>query len=194
LTLASLLQRVISVLDEARVSYMLTGSLAAAYYAVPRATQDIDLVVEVSPEQLRHLTDLISSAGFYVSLAAAKEACAQEGQFNAIDPESGWKVDFIIRKSRAFSRSEFERRIWATALGLDLAMVTKEDLVVVKLEWATKRESELQIRDVRAILGSAGPEFDCDYVGRWVSELGLGELWEPLKSSVMDRPGTLNQD
>jgi hypothetical protein len=194
LTLAVFLQRIISVLEEAEVPYMLTGSLAAAYYAVPRATQDIDLVVEVSPEQLSHLTELISSTGIYVSLAAAKEAFAQEGQFNAIDPQSGWKVDFIIRKNRAFSRSEFERRVHTTALGLDLAMVTKEDLVVAKLEWAKKGESELQIRDVRAILGSAGPEFDWDYVDRWVSELGLGEQWEPLRSSMMDRRGTSDQD
>lgn len=181
MTLAAFLQRVISVLEEAEVPYMLTGSLAAAYYAVPRATQDIDLVVEVPPEKLAHLTDLISSAGYYVSLAAAKEAFAQEGQFNAIDTQSGWKVDFIIRKSRAFSRSEFERRVRTAALGLDLTMVTKEDLVVAKLEWAKKGESELQIRDVRAILGSAGPEFDWDYVGQWVSELGLEKQWETLR-------------
>ena len=160
---------------------MLTGSLAAAYYAVPRATQDIDLVVEVPPERLPRLTDLISSAGYYVSLAAAKEASAQEGQFNAIDPESGWKVDFIIRKSRPFSRSEFERRVRTTALGLELTMVTKEDLVVAKLEWAKKGESEVQVRDVRAILGAAGPEFDWDYVAHWVSELDLGDQWEPLR-------------
>jgi hypothetical protein len=194
LTLASFLRRVISILEEAEIPYMLTGSLAAAYYAVPRATQDIDLVVEVSPDQLPHLTDLVSSAGFYVSLAAAKEASAQEGQFNAIDPQSGWKADFIIRKSRTFSRSEFERRVSTTALGIDLVMVTKEDLVVAKLEWARKGESELQIRDVRAILGSAGPEFDWDYVGRWVRELGLEEQWKPLKSSAMDRRGTADQD
>jgi hypothetical protein len=173
---------------------MLTGSLAAAYYAVPRATQDIDPVVEVSSEKLPRLVDQISSAGYYVSIAAAKEASAQEGQSNAIDPDSGWKVDFILRKSRPFSRSEFERRTRATALGIDLVMVTEEDLVVAKLEWAKKRESELQIRDVRTILGTAGPEFDCDYVRRWVSELGLEEQWEPLKVSVMDRRGTPNQD
>ena len=173
---------------------MLTGSLAAAYYAVPRATQDIDLVVEVPPEKLAHLTDLISSAGYYVSLAAAKEAFAQEGQFNAIDTQSGWKVDFIIRKSRAFSRSEFERRVRTAALGLDLTMVTKEDLVVAKLEWAKKGESELQIRDVRAILGSAGPEFDWDYVGQWVSELGLEKQWESLRLSMMNRREASNED
>ena len=97
--------------------------------------------MEVSPEKPAHVIDLISSPGYYDSLAAAKEASAQEGRFNAIDPQSVRKVDFIVRKSRAFKRSEFERRIGTTALGLDLAMVTKEDLVVAKLEWAKRGES-----------------------------------------------------
>jgi len=160
---------------------MLTGSLAAAYYAVPRATQDIDLVVEVLPANLSGLTDLLSSEGYYVSLAAAKEASAHEGQFNAIDPDSGWKVDFIIRKNRPFSISEFERRIRASALGFELYMATREDLVVAKLEWAKKGESELQLRDVRAILSTAGPGFEWEYVDRWVGELALGDQWEAVR-------------
>ena len=181
MTLGSFLQRVISMLEEAEVPYMLTGSMAAAYYAVPRATQDIDLVVEALPANLAGLTDLLSSAGYYVSLAAAKEASALEGQFNAIDPESGWKVDFIIRKNRPFSISEFERRTRASALGLEVYMATREDLVVAKLEWAKKGESELQLRDVRAILSTAGPEFDWDYVDRWVGELALGDQWDAVR-------------
>ena len=128
MTLASFLQRIISILQEAEVPYMLTGSLAAAYYSVPRATQDIDLVVEALPAELSRLTELLSSAGLYVSSGTAKEASAHEGQFNAIDPETGWKADFIIRKRCPFSVSEFERRTLASALGLELLMGTREDL------------------------------------------------------------------
>jgi hypothetical protein len=181
LTLAGFLQRVVSILEEAGVPYMLTGSLAAAYYAVPRATQDIDLVVEALPRELSRLTDLLSSAGYYVSEAAAKEASAHEGQFNAIDPKTGWKADFIVRKNRPFSISEFERRLSASALGLELYMVTREDLTVAKLEWAKKGDSEIQLRDVHAILKTAGPEFDWAYVDRWVGELDLEDLWEVVR-------------
>ena len=180
MTLASLLQRVIKILDEAEIPYMLTGSLAAAYYAVPRATQDIDLVVEALPAQLSGLADLLSAAGLYVSSGAAKEASIHEGQFNKIDPETGWKVDLIVRRSRPFSVSEFERRSRATALGLELSMVTREDLVVAKLEWAKKGESELQLKDVQAILRTAGPDFDWDYVERWVEELALEDQWQAV--------------
>lgn len=34
-------------LDRAGVRYMLTGSIALSYYAEPRMTRDIDLVVEL---------------------------------------------------------------------------------------------------------------------------------------------------
>ena len=167
---------------------MLTGSLAAAYYAVPRATQDIDVVVEVLMAELPGITNLLSSSGYYVSLAAAEEAVAKEGQFNAIDPETGWKVDFIIRKDRPFSISEFGRRTRTSALGLELYMATREDLVVAKLEWAKKGESELQLRDVRAILGTAGPAFDWDYLAGWVSELGLEDQWKAVRPEQAGEP------
>jgi hypothetical protein len=189
LTLAGFLQRVLSILEEAEVPYMLTGSLAAAYYAVPRATQDIDLVVEVKAADLPGLIDLLSDAGFYVSLAAAREAAVHEGQFNAIDPESGWKVDFIVRKSRPFSISEFKRRARTSALGLELYMATREDLVIAKLEWAKKGESELQLRDVRAILSTAGADFEWDYVEGWVSELALEDQWETVRPQNLPNTG-----
>jgi hypothetical protein len=35
-------------LDDLGIPYMITGSMAVNYYAVPRMTRDIDLVVELS--------------------------------------------------------------------------------------------------------------------------------------------------
>lgn len=39
-------------LDAARVSYMLTGSYALAYYTTPRMTRDLDLVVSLVEEDV----------------------------------------------------------------------------------------------------------------------------------------------
>jgi hypothetical protein len=41
---------------------MLTGSLAAAYYATPRATQDIDLVIDVREQQIERVVDELMAA------------------------------------------------------------------------------------------------------------------------------------
>jgi hypothetical protein len=43
----SILTLVTGRLDALRIAYMLTGSIAAGYYAQPRMTRDIDLVVEL---------------------------------------------------------------------------------------------------------------------------------------------------
>lgn len=93
MSLAGFLTGVIEILHEAGVPYMLTGSLAAAHYALPRATQDVDVVVELTPEQIDHIVDRLIEKGFYVDRDAAREAYRTRGQFNSIDPEQGWKVD-----------------------------------------------------------------------------------------------------
>jgi hypothetical protein len=89
MNLTAFLQRVVEILDEAGIQHMLTGSLAAAYYAVPRATQDIDLVLETEAEGVSRLVEGLLAEGWYVDKDAALEALRSRGQFNTIDPDSG---------------------------------------------------------------------------------------------------------
>lgn len=55
MSITSFLPRVTHILDGAGVPFMLTGSLAAAYYATPRATQDIDVVIDAEGEGIEEL-------------------------------------------------------------------------------------------------------------------------------------------
>jgi hypothetical protein len=53
-------------LDQAHIPYTLTGSLAANFYAAPRMTRDIDIVLEIlendiSNYQMRDVKNLLSS-------------------------------------------------------------------------------------------------------------------------------------
>jgi len=156
---------------------MLTGSLAGSYHGAPRATQDIDLVVEGSTAGLLRLAESLRRAGLYVSDEAVKEARETHGMFNAIDASTGWKVDFIIRKDRAFSRVEFESRQEIEFQGLRLNLACAEDMVVAKLEWARLGESERQLRDVAKILSVQGEDLDLPRIETWITELGLAEEW-----------------
>jgi hypothetical protein len=100
LSLAAIFKTIVEVLQECGVPHMLTGSLAGAYYAAPRSTQDVDLVVDINVEQLRDLVQRCGARGPYVSEMAAEEALRTRGQFNVIDARTGWKVDLIIRKDQ----------------------------------------------------------------------------------------------
>lgn len=189
MTLLDVLQRVVSILSEESVPYMVTGSFATAYYAHPRATQDIDLVVEASENALERVAARLKEVGYYVSPEAVREAVEHEGQFNAIEPETGWKIDFIVRKSRPFSIQEFDRRTRVEVLGLELPLATAEDLVIAKLEWAKLGGSEIQLRDVQKIVRTRWEELDRSYLNHWIGELGLGDLWDHVTETIGSGPG-----
>ena len=90
--------------------------------------------------------------------------------------ESGWKIDLILRKERAFSRSEFQRRQQAEIAGCVVRVATAEDTIVAKLEWARAGESERQLRDVAGILETRAGELDLAHLERWIRELRLEEI------------------
>ena len=79
-----------------------------------------------------------------------------------IDLNTGWKIDFIIRKSRPFSLEEFERRREADVLGTRLYVASAEDVIWSKLEWAKMSGSERQINDVAGILRTQADELDLE--------------------------------
>lgn len=172
------LRRVIEALQHHDVPYMLTGSVAASYHGRPRATHDSDIVIDPSGPQAERLVADLREHGFYVDADAARAAVAQRRLFNVIDVEHACKIDLIVRKDRPFSREEFSRRQRVTLpFANDVAVVTPEDAVLSKLEWALlSGESERQLRDVAGIL-ELNPGIDRAYIRRWVGPLGVGDLW-----------------
>ncbi len=181
MSLAAFLRRVAEILDEAGVPYMLTGSLASAYYAVPRATQDLGMVIAAEESGIERIVQGLLTEGWYVDRDAALEARRTHGQFNAIDPESGWKVDLIVRRDRPYSRTEFERRERITLLGVEVAVASLEDVLIAKLEWGRLGDSALQRRDVVQLLERTWEQLDQPYVEKWVTELALRSEWDEVR-------------
>jgi hypothetical protein len=189
LSLTAFLRSVAGILDEAEVPWMLTGSLAASYYAIPRTTRDVDVVVDASEGGIGRVVDGLLRAGYYVDREAALEAWRRRGQFNAIDPRLGWKVDLIVRKDRPFSVEEFSRRRPTFMLGIDLALASFEDVILAKMEWASLGESELQRRDVEQLVQRGWSQIDLAYLERWIVDLGLEAEWKRILERLgKDRP------
>jgi hypothetical protein len=177
MNLAALLAATVAHLERAAVPYMITGSVASSYHGEPRATRDLDIVIDPDPEGLARLVAELEAAGLYVDASATLVALSNRTQFNAIDGVTGWKVDFMIRKDRPFSREEFVRRARANLLGTPAWIASLEDTVIAKLEWAGASGSDQQIRDASAMLDASGEALDLAYVDRWVAALGLDAAW-----------------
>lgn len=178
------LRRVLHALDSATVPYMLTGSFASSFHGAPRTTHDVDLVIAPTLGTLERLLTQFPHDRYYVSRDAALQAYGAETLFNVVDFASGWKVDFILRKSRSFSSTEFERRRQVDLLGTTLWVASAEDVVLSKLEWAKLSESDRQIRDVSDILRAQRDALDADYIERWVQSLGLHAEWTKARKGA----------
>ena len=115
---SQLLRDVVALLDAADIPYMIVGSYASAFHGEPRMTRDIDVVVDPTEGALELLVDSVDRDRFY--LGDAHDALRNRSMFNLIEPSSGWKVDFVIRKDRPFSEVEFGRRFPAQVAGVEV--------------------------------------------------------------------------
>ena len=158
--------------EQAGIPYMLTGSMAMNYYAQPRMTRDIDVVVGIAPEHFERIIALFRP-DYYVSEESIRESLAHESSFNLIHQESVIKVDCIVRKTSEYRRVEFERRQKISILNFTTFIATKEDLIISKLFWAKDSHSEIQLGDVKNLLDTG---YDAVYLQRWTRELGLDSL------------------
>jgi hypothetical protein len=71
----------------------MTGSWAVNFYGIPRATHDIDLVVQMDLADADSLARAFPSE-YYFDVSMIRDAIRRQFTFNVIDPESGLKIDF----------------------------------------------------------------------------------------------------
>lgn len=166
------LQDAIVRLEGAGIAYMLTGSVALSYYAEPRMTRDVDLVVELADRAPDSIVALFAP-DYYVSEADVGRAIAARSMFNVLHLAKLVKLDLIVRKETAYRRREFERRRRVQMPGFEAWVVSKEDLILSKLAWAKESGSELQLRDVGALLAAGADEA---YLRSCAEELSVAEL------------------
>ncbi len=181
MTVLDVFGRILGAVEGAGIPYMLTGSFASSYHGVPRATQDIDLVIAPDKRQLSRLHAMLPAPEYYMDETAALEALEHEGAFNIIDLTTGWKIDLMVRRSRPFSRIEFDRRSAVEFEGMRLPIASAEDVVIAKLEWAKMGESQRQIEDAAGILRIRAGNLDLSYIQTWVRELELERQWEAAR-------------
>jgi hypothetical protein len=158
-------------LERAGVFYMLTGSIVLSYYAQPRMTRDIDIVVEFSGRDAKSVAALFAP-DYYVAEEDVGRAISTRGMFNVLHLDKVVKLDFIVRKDTPYRLHEFGRRQRARMPGFEAWIVSREDLILSKLAWAKDSGSEMQLRDVQALLAGGA---DRAYLERWAGELSVAE-------------------
>jgi hypothetical protein len=157
--------------------------MATIAYGEPRFTNDIDVVVRLTEDQVDPLCDAFPSDQFYVSRETVIEALKRIGQFNILHPGSGLKIDVMVADESEFNESRFRRaKRLRTAPDTEVAFASPEDVIIKKLQFYKDGGSQKHLRDVAGVVRVVGEELDHDYIEHWAQVLGLEEIW----SAVLD--------
>jgi hypothetical protein len=172
---------VVGDIEAEQIPYMIAGSLASSHHGRPRSTHDADIVFDPTLESLDRLVTRLLARRFYVDPERARDALRRRRQFNVVDPSTGWKIDLVVVKARAFSREELRRRQMGEIVpGTPVSVATPEDTILSKLEWAKQSGGfEKQLLDVAGVV-EMNPGLDRTYVEHWARELDVIELWRQV--------------
>ena len=174
-----LLKRVTATLEAAEIAYMVAGSIGSSLHGHPRATNDIDIVIAPTEEQLESFIESFGEE-YYINTQDAKDAFDRKSMFNIIDNATGWKVDLLVRKERPFSIEEFQRRRTAGVMGVNVFVASPEDVILSKLEWAKASGSDQQVRDALGVIEVQADDLDLDYLKKWAAALNVQDSLEDL--------------
>jgi hypothetical protein len=126
------------------VRYVVIGGIAAVLHGVPRATFDLDILIEASPDNAQHLLDALTEANFATALLiTADELLAHE---ITVFKD---RVRIDVQTSTPGLRFEdaWTNRVTMKFQGQEFYVASKDDLIASKR--AAGREKDLE--DVRLL-------------------------------------------
>lgn len=168
--------RLHQILSELGIAYYVTGGVAAIAYGEPRTTRDVDLVLEIAPAQVEALAAALTDSGFYVPGVEEVKA-GQMQSLGVTHIESVSRADLVISGDGVFDQLRFQRRrLIAMANGTQVYFSSPEDLILAKLRWGKRSNSEKQWRDVLGVLKVQQEMLDYGYLGEWAERLELSDL------------------
>ena len=190
---AAFVHLVIDALEAAGVEYLIGGAVAAWAWGEPRATADLDLVVDIPLDSVVRLSKELEKRDMLVPAEIILETILEERAdipINAIHMYSGLKADlFPMRADDELRRSAFSRRTkvdFGSQIG-EVFIHSPEDLIIYKLWYYSFSGQTKHLRDIVAILNALRGELDFLYIQTWAERKGVGRVWEEIYKNQTPR-------
>lgn len=179
-----LLKDLTKVLEKCQIPYLLTGSLASSYYGYPRATHDIDFIIEIQNKNMGKILKAVKllDKSYLFDKNEIEDAIAKTSQFNLYHLDTGTKIDFWIAEGSDFEKNKFKRGKTIFIDGQKINLVSPEDLILTKLLWCKQIKSERHLLDCAGILKIQKNKLDDKYLNHWVKKLKVGELMKEVSN------------
>lgn len=154
----------VSAVEEVGLRYAIVEGLALGVWAIPRATRDVDLYVELPASSRSNLRETLTRRGFDVPAMDAE--LAQFGVFRSKLLKERVFLD-IFDAVGPLGESILNRKRRVTAAGRDLWFASAEDLALLKAFSDRPRDHD----DLVALVSISEPPLDEGYLKRWTTLL-----------------------
>ncbi len=190
LDIVGFLKLMLDALKAARVEYLIGGAVAEWAWGEPRATQDIDMVINLPIKSINKFSKELEKRDMLVPAEIILDTILENRAdipINAIHMYSGLKADlYPVREGDEMRWSAFKRR-QLIDYGPPIGRVyvhSPEDLILYKLLYFSISQQSKHSRDIAAILQAMKDKLDLAYIQEWATRLGLSSLWKELFSST----------
>lgn len=183
-TQAELLRITASFLEENKIPYMITGAWSTIYYGRPRASHDIDFVVELHIDDLNRIVSVFDKLPeeFLVQVDSILEAVENKSMFQVLHLPTMLKFDFWLLTDEEFDKSRFQRRKKVKVLDQIMEMASAEDTIIQKLRWYKEGKIEKHLVDAAFVYQIQNEKLDKKYMETWVEKLELDKYYKKLST------------
>jgi hypothetical protein len=168
-------------LERAGIPYAIVGSVASAIYGEPRATNDVDILIMVRPEDVDRLVRAFPEEGFYITPAEVIREELQRpsgAHLNVIAQDVMMKAD--LYPSPHHDEDWLTRRRKSTIAGRTVWVAAPESVILHKLIFLRESGAERHVRDIRGML-RVTDDIDLHWLEERIEGLDLGEHWRRVK-------------
>jgi hypothetical protein len=175
-------------LENGRLDYMITGSVASTFYGEPRLTHDIDLVIALKLPDIVSFIKLFPETMFYcppkevIQIELVRKSFAR---FNLIHHDSAYKADVYpftgdplhawAFKNRRRIEIDSDSQIW---------VAPPEYVIIRKLQYFKESGSQKHILDIKKmLLETSDLKMDLAFIEEWAEVKCVQKEWQQAKNT-----------
>ena len=189
LDITAFLKLILDALKASKVEYLIGGAIAEWAWGEPRATQDLDIVINLPVKAIGKFSKELEKRNMLVPADIILDTMMEDRAdipLNAIHMYSGLKADlYLMRDGDELRQNAFQRRLlldYGPPIG-EVYVHSPEDLILYKLMYLGLSGQPKHARDIAAILKAKKDQLDYGYIESWVVRLGLISVWQEIRTN-----------